>query len=177
MLSLWFILLNPSWSIWVNEGAGRTCSQNTSWGSWPHARELTHYVLGWFLGKINQQGIFEFFYHLVRVLVVEIVPHGRKRPRYSIVNIMAADDLAPCVARASAAMLLILLSRNIPTPASVDNILPPSNALTLKWLGHFFQNVISFSDAVHFMCNIFFIKLVQYNKCLVSIVGTDGLVL
>ena len=30
-----------------------------------------------------------------------------------------------------------------------------SNALTLKWLGHFFQNVISFSDAVHLMCNIF----------------------
>ena len=27
--------------------------------------------------------------------------------------------------------------------------------LTLKWLGHFFQNVISFSDAVHPMCNIF----------------------
>ena len=27
--------------------------------------------------------------------------------------------------------------------------------LTLKWLGHFFQNVISFSDAVHLMCNIF----------------------
>ena len=28
-------------------------------------------------------------------------------------------------------------------------------ALTLKWLGHFFQNVISFSDAIHLMCNIF----------------------
>ena len=28
--------------------------------------------------------------------------------------------------------------------------------LTLKWLGHcFFQNVISFSDVVHLMCNIF----------------------
>ena len=27
--------------------------------------------------------------------------------------------------------------------------------LTLKWLGHFFQNVISFSDAVHCTCNIF----------------------
>ena len=24
--------------------------------------------------------------------------------------------------------------------------------LTLKWLGHFFQNVISFSDAIHLMC-------------------------
>ena len=29
------------------------------------------------------------------------------------------------------------------------------SALTLKWLGHFFQNMISFSDAVHLMCNIF----------------------
>ena len=27
--------------------------------------------------------------------------------------------------------------------------------LTLKWLDHFFSNVISFSDAVHLMCNIF----------------------
>ena len=27
--------------------------------------------------------------------------------------------------------------------------------LTLKWLGHFFENVISFSDAVHLMCNRF----------------------
>ena len=28
--------------------------------------------------------------------------------------------------------------------------------LTLKWLGYFFfQNVISFSDAVHLMCSIF----------------------
>ena len=27
--------------------------------------------------------------------------------------------------------------------------------LTLKWLGHIFQNLISFSDAVHLMCNIF----------------------
>ena len=43
--------------------------------------------------------------------------------------------------------------------------------------GYFFQNVISFSDAVHFMCNIFYMKLVQYNECLVSIVDTDGLVL
>ena len=31
-------------------------------------------------------------------------------------------------------------------------------ALTLKWLGHFFQIVISFSDAVHLMCNIFIWK-------------------
>ena len=44
-------------------------------------------------------------------------------------------------------------------------------------IGHFFQNVISFSDAVRLMCNIFYMKLVQYNECLVSIVGTDGLVL
>ena len=27
--------------------------------------------------------------------------------------------------------------------------------LTLKWVGHFFQNVISFSDAVHHICNSF----------------------
>ena len=49
--------------------------------------------------------------------------------------------------------------------------------LALKWLGHFFQNVISFSDAIHLMCNIFYMKLVQYNECLVSIVDTGGLVL
>ena len=52
-----------------------------------------------------------------------------------------------------------------------------SPKLTLKWLGHFFQNVISLSDAVHLVCNIFYMKLVQYNECLVSIVDTDGLVL
>ena len=50
-------------------------------------------------------------------------------------------------------------------------------SLTLKWLGHFFQNVISFADAVHPMCNIFYMKLVQNNEYLVSIVDTDGLVL
>ena len=50
-------------------------------------------------------------------------------------------------------------------------------ALTLKWLGHFFQNVISFYDAVHLICNIFYMKLVWYNECLVSIVDTDGRVL
>ena len=49
--------------------------------------------------------------------------------------------------------------------------------LTLKWLGHFFQNVISFSDAVHLMCNIFYMKLVLYNESLVSTVATDALVL
>ena len=48
--------------------------------------------------------------------------------------------------------------------------------LTLKRLGHFFQNVISFSDAVHLICNIFYMKLVQYNECLISIVDADGLV-
>ena len=51
------------------------------------------------------------------------------------------------------------------------------NDLTLKWLGHIFQNVISISDAVHLMCNIFYMKLVQCNACLVSIVDADGLVL
>ena len=48
--------------------------------------------------------------------------------------------------------------------------------LTLKRLGHFFLNVISFSDAVHLMWNIFYMKLVQYNECLISIVDADGLV-
>ena len=37
--------------------------------------------------------------------------------------------------------------------------------------------MISFSDAVHLMYNIFYVKLVQYNEYLVSIVDTDGLVL
>ena len=40
----------------------------------------------------------------------------------------------------------------------------------------FFQNVISYSDGDHLMCNIF-MKLIQYNECLVNIVDTDGLVL
>ena len=43
--------------------------------------------------------------------------------------------------------------------------------------GSFFQTVNSFSDAVHFMCNIFYMKLVQYNECVVSIVDTDGMAL
>ena len=47
--------------------------------------------------------------------------------------------------------------------------------LTIKWLGHFFQNMISFSYAVHLMYNIFYMKLVQYNEFLVSIVDIDGL--
>ena len=37
--------------------------------------------------------------------------------------------------------------------------------------------MISFFDAVHLMCNIFYMKLVQYNECLVNNVDTDGLVL
>ena len=43
--------------------------------------------------------------------------------------------------------------------------------------GHFFKNVILFCDIVHHKCDIFYMKLVQYNECLVSIVDTDGLVL
>ena len=51
-------------------------------------------------------------------------------------------------------------------------------SLTLKRLGHFFQNVISFSN-VHHKWNIFIwnYETVQYNECLFSIVDTDGLVL
>ena len=49
--------------------------------------------------------------------------------------------------------------------------------LTLKRLGHFFQNVILFSNVVHYKCNIFHMKLVQYNECLISILDADGLVL
>ena len=41
----------------------------------------------------------------------------------------------------------------------------------------FFQNVILFSNVVHYKCNIFYMKLVQYNECLISIVDADGLVL
>ena len=51
-----------------------------------------------------------------------------------------------------------------------------TGSLTLKWLGYFFQNMISLFDAVHLMCNIFFYETGQYNECLVSIVDTDGLV-
>ena len=51
-------------------------------------------------------------------------------------------------------------------------------SLTLKRIGHFFQNVISFSN-VHHKWNIFIwnYETVQYNECLFSIVDTDGLVL
>ena len=34
-------------------------------------------------------------------------------------------------------------------------VVSPHSGLTLKWLGHFFQNGISLSDAVHLICNIF----------------------
>ena len=43
----------------------------------------------------------------------------------------------------------------------------------LNDLGHFFQNVILFSDDVHNKC----MKLAQYNEYLISTVDTDGLVL
>ena len=49
--------------------------------------------------------------------------------------------------------------------------------LTLKWLGHFFQNVISFSDDVQFMCNIFIWNWSNTMDVLVSIVDTAVLVL
>ena len=55
--------------------------------------------------------------------------------------------------------------------------LSAANELTLKWLGHFFQNVILFSNVVQHQCNIFYMNLVQCNGCLASIVYTDGLVL
>ena len=51
-------------------------------------------------------------------------------------------------------------------------------ALTLKWLGHFFFSKCDFTFRY---CSpymqYFYMKLVQYNECLVSIVDTDGLVL
>ena len=49
--------------------------------------------------------------------------------------------------------------------------------LTPKRLGHFLKYVILFRNVVHHKCDIFCMKLVQYNECLVSIVDTDGLVL
>ena len=56
-------------------------------------------------------------------------------------------------------------------------ILFSERSLTPKWLGHFFKNVILFRNVVHHKCDILYMKLVQYNECLVSIVDTDGLVL
>ena len=51
------------------------------------------------------------------------------------------------------------------------------HALTLKWLGHFFSKC----DFIFWCCSpyvqYFYIKLVQYNECLVNIVDADGLVL
>ena len=55
---------------------------------------------------------------------------------------------------------------------------PSQGPVMQKQLGpFFFQNVILFSNVVHHKCNIFYMKLVQYNECLISIVDTDGLVL
>ena len=51
------------------------------------------------------------------------------------------------------------------------------NGLTPKRLGHFLKNVILFCNVVHHKYDIFYMKLVQYNECLVNIVDTDGLVL
>ena len=60
----------------------------------------------------------------------------------------------------------------------LDHVIPANEiVLTLKRLGQFFQNVILFSNLVHHKCNIFYMKLVQYNECLISIVDADGLVL
>ena len=52
-----------------------------------------------------------------------------------------------------------------------------SLSLTRKQLDHTFQNVITLSNAVCCEYDIFCIKLIQYNLCLVSTVDTDGLVL
>ena len=49
------------------------------------------------------------------------------------------------------------------------------NFLTLKWLGNFFQNFIFWCCSPY--VQYFYMKLVQYNECLVSIVDTDGMVL
>ena len=51
-------------------------------------------------------------------------------------------------------------------------ITAPAYVFTLKRLGLFFQNVTLFPNVVHHKCNVF-MKLVQYNECLISIVGTD----
>ena len=53
----------------------------------------------------------------------------------------------------------------------------PIRLLTIKRLGQFFKNVFFFRNVVHHKCDIFYMKLVQYNESLVSIVDTDGLVL
>ena len=60
----------------------------------------------------------------------------------------------------------------------LDHVIPANEIVwTLKRLGQFFQNVILFSNLVHHKRNIFYMKLVQYNECLISIVDADGLVL
>ena len=49
--------------------------------------------------------------------------------------------------------------------------------LTLKWLGHFFLKKGFYFLVLFTLCAIFFyMKLVQYNEYLFSIVDTDGLV-
>ena len=54
---------------------------------------------------------------------------------------------------------------------------PGVHVLTLQWLGHFFSK----RDLIFWCCSpyeqYFYMELVQYNECLVSIVDTDGLVL
>ena len=51
----------------------------------------------------------------------------------------------------------------------------PVAPLTLKWLGHLFQNVISFL-MLFTLCAIVLYETGPINECLISIVDTDGLV-
>ena len=75
----------------------------------------------------------------------------------------------------------LILKLSFGYPGASDLVAPDNfrhlRQLTLKRLGHFFKNVILFHNVVLHKCDIFYMKLVQYNECLVSILDTDGLVL
>ena len=70
-----------------------------------------------FRGNMNIYLHFMPLFHIDMTQIVEIHPHVRPGPAYSIVNIMAADDLATQGARASAPMMFTMLNRINLVPA------------------------------------------------------------
>ena len=74
----------------------------------------------------------------------------------------------------------IAVKHHVITSTNVDIITNWTLRITFYPLNDwviFFQNVILFPNVVHHKCNIFYMKLVQYNECLINIVDADGLVL
>ena len=67
-------------------------------------------------GSLNRVVIFRVFFYLLTLTI----------PLFNYVNIMYADSLAPCVARTSAAMILIIYDRQVPVLLEEEFPLPES---------------------------------------------------